>query len=287
VALHELARRETEAERRAPDEALVCTCYSLLETVVEVLAQSQEMDPEGEPALCMPDALATLVLTTVHELVGVVLEFLEDLRSPSEEGEAEKRVANESPLLLASTRMVGCFLAQVPGAYTQRVLALLELMLSTTALPEGTALEHADTGGAVGFLLPYLRQVTLWEEEEEPNAKRAAQEACAHMLASDVCMTAIADFLQSEAKAQALVGFHLDSGIEDACEVMMNLFRCPEMLEPHTQAAAAAVAPSIVKLLRVKSGDSTKQPYPVDDGSNLTPDYMVSMLKTLTDRGSN
>lgn len=66
----------------------------------------QEMDPEGEPALCMPDALATLVLTTVHELVGVVLEFLEDLRSPSEEGEAEKRVANESPLLLASTRMV-------------------------------------------------------------------------------------------------------------------------------------------------------------------------------------
>lgn len=54
---------------------------------------------------------------------------------------------------------VGCFLAQVPGAYTQRVLALLELMLSTTALPEGTALEHADTGGAVGFLLPYLRQV--------------------------------------------------------------------------------------------------------------------------------
>ena len=41
----------------------------------------------------------------------------------------------DQPLLLASIRMVGCFLAQVPEAYPQRVATLLEVLL--TALPNG------------------------------------------------------------------------------------------------------------------------------------------------------
>ncbi|GAU41731.1 hypothetical protein TSUD_349920 [Trifolium subterraneum] len=150
VLLNDLAYLKYEApqESLATTEAYsrkqrnVAVAYSLVENIINLISNVGKN--------CMTDLLDEGTLTTLilqlNETITVVLEYLED---------AKEHGQRKGDDLLASVRIIGCYIAEAPLACSEKVGELLGYMLSIEGADEQIPFQ------SICFLLPMLSEITM------------------------------------------------------------------------------------------------------------------------------
>jgi hypothetical protein len=171
----------------------LATFFFLLEHIMNVVAEQQDAGGNlGE--LAMEKAIVAL-----DEVVGVILEFLED---------AHEHGIARGDMLLAAARLVGRYLAEAPSAHHNRVLKLLGFLLSVTNEGQDSAIQ------AVVFFLPALSQLTT-----EVDGCKALVECEGHKQ--------IVEFAQAAAQTG---GPGFQGPIVDSCDSLLNLLNKKDVL---------------------------------------------------------
>ena len=188
VLLHDLTR--DDAAVRAAARATVSVPLVAYERLVSALAADSEAAELAEEAAAKgetrdPDENPLLSAETAQAAVGVLadvaaslLEFLEhaaeNAREEQEKGETRGGGEGEtssgsgpssspsSPsfgvdpsAILATTRALGAFLADLPEAHADRVDRLLPALLSAPRAPGSLTLSEASRATVARFMLPY------------------------------------------------------------------------------------------------------------------------------------
>ncbi|KAK2659665.1 hypothetical protein Ddye_006198 [Dipteronia dyeriana] len=149
VLLNKLAYLKYEASQNTSSTAEnvhlnqqnVAIAFSLVEKIIKLISNI-----DGNEGDVIDESTFTKVINGLNETIGVVLEYLQDAK------EHGKKRGND---LLASVRLVGSYLAEIPIAYKEKVGELLEYMLSI----EGE--DEPSTFYSICFLLPMLCQSTM------------------------------------------------------------------------------------------------------------------------------
>ncbi|CAB4266821.1 unnamed protein product [Prunus armeniaca] len=149
VLLNELAQLKDEASKRssAPAETIVskkrnvAIAFSLLEKIISLISNASEN--EGD---IIDENTFMKVIKGLNETIGVVLEYLLD---------AKEHGQRKGDDLLASVRIIGSYLAETPVACKEKVIELLEYMLSIEGEDEPSPFY------SICFLLPLLCQMTM------------------------------------------------------------------------------------------------------------------------------
>ena len=192
VLLHDLTR--DDAAVRAAARASVSVPLVAYERLVGALAADSEAAELAEEAAAKgetrhPDEIPLLSAETAQAAVGVLadvaaslLEFLEhaaeNAREEHEKGETRAEVEREGEIasgsgpvrsssssspsfgvdpsaILATTRALGAFLADLPEAHADRVDRLLPALLSSPRAPGSLTLSEASRATVARFILPY------------------------------------------------------------------------------------------------------------------------------------
>ncbi|MED6132477.1 hypothetical protein PIB30_019452 [Stylosanthes scabra] len=149
VLLNELAYLKYEApqDTSATAEAIVlkrrnvAVAYSLVEKIIKLISNMS-----GNDGNLLDEGTLTKLIHQLNETIMVVLEYLED---------AKEHGQKKGDDLLASVRIIGSYLAEVPLACKEKVQNLLGYMLSVEGEDEQSPFY------AVCFLLPMLCQITM------------------------------------------------------------------------------------------------------------------------------
>lgn len=149
VLLNELAYLKFEAPKNVSStyesiilkQSNLAVAFSLVERIIKLISNI-----EGDEDSLIKESTFIKVISTLNETINVVLEYLQDTK---DHGESK---GND---LLASVRVVGSYLAEVPLASKEKVLELLGYMLSI----EGE--DEPSPSSSVCFLLPMLCQITM------------------------------------------------------------------------------------------------------------------------------
>ncbi|GFQ00430.1 neurochondrin [Phtheirospermum japonicum] len=166
VGLNELAYLKYEAKNSPQNaETLAVTlrnlgvAFSLVERIIKLVSKfGDDEESNSAPTIC--ESTSSKIIGGLNETVGVVLDYLQDAKDHG------KRKGDD---LLASVRIVGSYLAEVPCACREKVNELLGYMLSV----EGED-EHSSPFYSVTFLLPLLCQITMNTDGCELFASTAA-----------------------------------------------------------------------------------------------------------------
>ncbi|KAL5559720.1 hypothetical protein UlMin_035931 [Ulmus minor] len=154
VLLNELAYLKYEASTSSPADTIlikqrnVAISFSLVEKIIKLLSNLCENEHEAN----LPDAgmdTQLLVIRGLNETIAVVLEYLKD---------AKEHGQRKGDDLLASVRVIGSYLAEVPDACNEKVRELLDYMLSIEGEDEPRPFH------SVCFLIPMLCQLTMKTE---------------------------------------------------------------------------------------------------------------------------
>ncbi|XP_052111622.1 uncharacterized protein LOC107470437 [Arachis duranensis] len=149
VLLNELAYLKYEApqDTSATAEAIelkrrnVAVACSLVEKIIKLISNIG-----GNDGNLLDEGTLTKLIHQLNETIMVVLEYLED---------AKEHGQKKGDDLLASVRIIGSYLAEVPLACKEKVQNLLGYMLSVEGEDEQSPFY------AVCFLLPLLCQITM------------------------------------------------------------------------------------------------------------------------------
>ncbi|KAK9130530.1 hypothetical protein Sjap_011017 [Stephania japonica] len=149
VLLNELAYLKYEAASSSsstPEAIPLKQCnlaitFSLIERIIKLI--SNLSDTKGAS---IDERTIIKVITGLNETIDVVLEFLKDAKDHGQ---------RKGDDLLASIRLIGSYLAEAPLACKEKVLNLLEYMLSVEGDDESSPFY------SVCFLLPMLCQITM------------------------------------------------------------------------------------------------------------------------------
>uniref|UniRef100_A0A2P2L9B7 Uncharacterized protein MANES_03G012200 n=1 Tax=Rhizophora mucronata TaxID=61149 RepID=A0A2P2L9B7_RHIMU len=149
VLLNEIAYLKYEASNNtsATAETIlskqrnVVVAFSLIERIIKLVSTAG-----GVEGKLIDDSTIVKVINGLNETINVVLEYLEDAKEHREK---------KGDDLLASVRIVGSYLAEMPNACKEKVRELLAYLLSI----EGE--DEASPFHSTCFLLPMLCQVTM------------------------------------------------------------------------------------------------------------------------------
>ncbi|KAK9098445.1 hypothetical protein Syun_025490 [Stephania yunnanensis] len=149
VLLNELAylKYEAASSSSSTPEAIplkqrnLAITFSLIERIIKLV--SNLSDTKGDS---IGERTIIKVIAGLNETVDVVLEFLKDAKDHGQK---------KGDDLLASVRLIGSYLAEAPFACKEKVLNLLEYMLSV----EGD--DESSPSYSICFLLPMLCQITM------------------------------------------------------------------------------------------------------------------------------
>nr|XP_025623571.1 neurochondrin isoform X6 [Arachis hypogaea] len=157
VLLNELAYLKYEApqDTSATAEAIelkrrnVAVACSLVEKIIKLISNIG-----GNDGNLLDEGTLTKLIHQLNETIMVVLEYLED---------AKEHGQKKGDDLLASVRIIGSYLAEVPLACKEKVQNLLGYMLSVEGEDEQRYLykDNYCPFYAVCFLLPLLCQITM------------------------------------------------------------------------------------------------------------------------------
>ncbi|CAM6083214.1 unnamed protein product [Calypogeia fissa] len=179
------AESSKTAEAASVRQRRLMTCFALLEHVITIVATQEDSSKQ------MQQTTLQKTLVALDEVVGIVLEFLED---------AQKHHQNRGDVLVASVRIVSRYLAEAPFAHQERCHRLLSFLLSISTSSESRPFL------AVQFMVPYLTQVTL-----EPNGCKLVIASGSHIQ--------IVNFL-----SWLIVESHATNGcLVDVCDIFLNL----------------------------------------------------------------
>ncbi|XP_019417134.1 PREDICTED: neurochondrin isoform X2 [Lupinus angustifolius] len=131
----------TTAEAIFSKRRNVAVAYSLVEKIIKLISNVDENDGN-----LLDECTLTKLICQLNETITVVLEYLEDAR------DHQQRKGDD---LLASVRIIGSYLAEVPIACEEKVRVLLGYMLSVEGEDEQSPFY------SVCFLLPLLCQITM------------------------------------------------------------------------------------------------------------------------------
>ncbi|CAL0319142.1 unnamed protein product [Lupinus luteus] len=131
----------TTAEAIFSKRRNVAVAYSLVEKIIKLISNVDENDGN-----LLDERTLTKLICQLNETIAVVLEYLEDAR------DHQQRKGDD---LLASVRIIGSYLAEVPLACEEKVRVLLGYMLSVEGEDEQSPFY------SVCFLLPFLCQITM------------------------------------------------------------------------------------------------------------------------------
>ncbi|GMH39716.1 hypothetical protein BSKO_07614 [Bryopsis sp. KO-2023] len=130
-------------------------CFWLIEAVLDVLTASENLLEEMTtgPPVCglvspMDDAVALRTINSITEIIGHVLEYVSEWKKLASEGKAQ-----DDCLLVACSRCVGRFLADIPIAHMEAVKTCCEVLVRCGDMHEG-----------VEFMTPGLLQLTGGED---------------------------------------------------------------------------------------------------------------------------
>lgn len=125
---------------------VIPACFQIVEALLDILVENEDASQEPfaqEPTEFIPldDSIALRIMESVSDCIEYILEAVEEASTYSKN-------LFKNTLLLACSRCVGRFLAEVPSGHSGAVMKCLEPLCAA-----GEALEGA------GFLVPGLLQL--------------------------------------------------------------------------------------------------------------------------------
>ncbi|KAJ8751729.1 hypothetical protein K2173_025902 [Erythroxylum novogranatense] len=149
VLLNEMAYLKFEASKNmsSTDENIlskqrnIAVAFSLVERIIKLLSTI-----DGGEEEIIDEGLFVKVINGLNETITVVLEYLQD---------AKEHGQNKGNDLLASVRLLGSYLAETPYASEEKVLDLLEYLLTIQGEDEPSPFH------STCFMLPMVCQITM------------------------------------------------------------------------------------------------------------------------------
>ncbi|KAK3266480.1 hypothetical protein CYMTET_24899 [Cymbomonas tetramitiformis] len=244
VLLHELERctegSEADMSRALDAMQLIPTCYHLAEAIFQMLVLGEDDDDavgdDGSGSGQGPhsggqlsDAVVGQALSSLREVVHVVVEHLESAEQYTGVQDAAEARAREE-LVLASLRLVCCFLSQMPEAFLPQIPVLLPRLFQAAQAGLGSAGVESEARG-MAFLLPAVQ--ALAEVGSEGRCAALHAESAASLAAfvtrashtgdaeaTGVMVQACAALLQLLQDAEGIP----DVLLQEACEPLRDMF---------------------------------------------------------------
>ncbi|XP_073133310.1 uncharacterized protein [Henckelia pumila] len=266
VLLNELAYLKYEADKNSSTNAETFlvklrnlgVAFALVERIIKLVAKFGESEEFNSNLVNVPRILGGL-----SETVSVVLDYLQDAK------EHEHKKGDD---LLASVRVVGSYLAEVPDVYGNKVGQLLGYMLSV----EGD--DEASPSYSICFLLPMLCQMTMRSEGCKMVASAGAfRPVIGHLISLiDSCSCNIEDDRTIFLACDTILNFllkrkELDCSLDDPSYVQL-LLALSHWTENMTDPSAMMMASTICALILDSTSEEALLQHP-----NFSIDNLISL----------
>eukprot|EP00268_Persea_americana_P036404 TRINITY_DN3588_c0_g1_i9.p1 TRINITY_DN3588_c0_g1~~TRINITY_DN3588_c0_g1_i9.p1 ORF type:complete len:639 (+),score=109.43 TRINITY_DN3588_c0_g1_i9:169-2085(+) len=141
---YEASSNSSAAETIPLKQQNLAIAFSLLEKIIKLISNVCGVD--GSP---ISESTSMKIISGLNETIDLVLDFLQDAKDHGQ---------RKGDDLLASVRIVGSYLAEIPSACKEKVQELLEYILSIEAESEQSPFY------SISFMLPMLCQATMETE---------------------------------------------------------------------------------------------------------------------------